>query len=65
MLEVKISVSAPPNTSPLKYDANGPTPFRSFCNAMYLRMKVRARILETEIKVLYLYAENAPGSTLI
>lgn len=37
MLDVKMSVSRPWRTSPLKYDANGPFPvFLSFCRAIYL-----------------------------
>lgn len=32
-----MSVSRPCNTSPLKYDANGPIPILSFCRAIYLR----------------------------
>lgn len=36
MFEVKISVSLPCRTSPLKYDASGPCPFSLFCNAIYL-----------------------------
>jgi hypothetical protein len=36
MFEVKMSVSRPCRISPLKYDANGPCPFLSFCNAWYL-----------------------------
>ena len=36
MFEVKMSVSRPCRISPLKYDANGPCPVLSFCNAWYL-----------------------------
>lgn len=39
MLDVKMSVSRPWRTSPLKYDAKGPFPvFLSFCRAIYLHM---------------------------
>lgn len=34
MFEVKMSVSRPWRTSPLKYDAKGPCPVESFCRAM-------------------------------
>jgi hypothetical protein len=36
MLLVKMSVSRPCRTSPLKYEASGPIPRSSFCRAMYL-----------------------------
>ena len=36
MFDVKMSVSLPCKTSPLKYEASGPEPYLSFCNAMYL-----------------------------
>ena len=36
MFEVKMSVSRPCRTSPLKYEANGPRPVLSFCSAWYL-----------------------------
>lgn len=53
MLDVKMSVSRPWRTSPLKYDANGPLPvFLSFCRAIYLR-KYRLRML-------YVYALYPP-----
>ena len=57
MFEVKISVSCPCKTSPLKYDAKGPTPFLLFWRAIYLyaekapglwRAFIRERLIEME-----------------
>ena len=41
MFEVKMSVSRPCKTSPLKYDARGPMPVSSFCKAIYLEIRRR------------------------
>lgn len=47
MFEVKISVSLPWRTSPLKYEERGPWPSLSFCKAIYLYVSARSQTNDT------------------